>query len=188
MSPKATIKGTDDQSELNYKNPSVLFGGDLTIFKTPVSGVYYHENNDDILLIYQATDAKPVGVKVSDINVQMQSMFDLIGVKAPEAIDVLSAIPENIKDIIKDYTLSLHVIYLKVAKTNPEASVEYALWISIDLDDEKKTELKGKLPVVLDSLFLKIWSTKDDEVLKNMNISQIEQLINSEKKQKSLTS
>jgi len=175
-----------DQSEPDYKDPLVSFGGELTIFETPVSGVCYHKNKDNILLIYQPTDAKPAGVKVSDIETQLLNMLTLTGVQVPK-IDVFSKIPQDIKNIIDDYTLCLHVIYLKVTKTAPTppatdttTKVEYALWISIDLDKTKKKALEDKFPVVLESLFFKIWSTKNDDVLKDMNISQIEKLKNSD--------
>ncbi len=82
-------------------------------------------------------------------------------------------LPDALQKIAANYKAYVNQVMLKIDKGDGEqkASVEYAFWISIGLDQEALEKLKQEAPfniLMVKEVYLKIWNTDNEAILKEM--------------------
>ena len=140
----------------------------------------------DVVFVKQMNAGdEEIGVSVAQIAESIvASIKNITGQKSKVEAPVIDW-PEGVKEIVESLQVYIREVYLKIERVK-EASgksstdFEYALWIGIKLDEEKKEKL-SKIPpfdlIQLEELFLKIWQTDNKTVLKEMKIIDFDKLL-----------
>jgi len=89
--------------------------------------------------------------------------------------------PSGIGELLDEIKVKISQVYLYISSEgedeNRKVEVEYAIGIGINLKQEDKEKISKQPPfdlIQLEELFLKIWHTKNDKILKEMNIIDFE--------------
>ena len=156
------------KSRRNKTNVHIV--GQVTLFNTELLGGYDHASG--CLVVRHLNAGKEnKGISVAQIADQIADMIEkLAGEKSSVSLEI--PWPEGAKEIADGMQVYLKEVYLKATTEEPK-SVEYALWIGIESTDQ----LKEQFPITLDELYLKVWNTTNEQVLEEMNISQIQNLL-----------
>jgi len=130
----------------------------------------------DVLIAKQLNmgdEAQPM--KVAELADRVAKTITDLGGAAPPPIQW----PDGVEAVISSYDAYVKSVYLKIERAEQKTDVEYALFIGIGLDDEAREKLKDTPPfnlLMLKDLYLKIWSTDNAAVLREMNFVSLEDL------------
>lgn len=87
----------------------------------------------------------------------------------------INQLPESLRKAAATYTVQIKeaALLFEQNKTSNEAKLEYALWVQIDATEDELKELKKHAPfnlISMDNIYLKIWNTNNQNVLKTLDI------------------
>ncbi len=172
------------------EKPNAQLGARINFLGTSVTAACEHRKVDNkttrdrILVKEMNSDKKDLGVTVAEIAESIAGAIKTIAdpdAAAGKADVPVIPWPAGVEKVVGAIKVYMDEIYLQVDKVgdNP-VKVEYALGIGIKLDQEKREKL-SKLPpfnlVQLEDLYLKIWQTDNPDILKEMNIVDLDKAL-----------
>lgn len=165
---------TDSKSGLNY-----AIGVDATILATPVAGLVKGGNEEIEVLILPTKVETVQTLNFDTLLKEIATQFKVPAADITKAMDGISAIFPSFDP--KKLTFQLNQIFFHYKKEKkaegatqePEATTEYAFSIKINLGGI--LELAGIISI--DTLYLAIWNTNRESVLKQFNMADISALL-----------
>ncbi|XOF35103.1 MAG: hypothetical protein ACL93V_07395 [Candidatus Electrothrix sp. YB6] len=156
----------------NAKKTNVQLGAEVEFLGAVLQGAYQTVGDNTVFVVKQMNageNARPISL--ADLQKDIKA---LAGgeITLPEMKD------EKGNDFLKTYKLILKQAYLKI---ETKADNEYALWLTVEADEEKLKALKETVPafkiVSLKKIGIKVWNTSNPAVLDEMNFVDIKQLV-----------
>ena len=147
----------------------------ITAFNAQLLKIH-DEVSDCYIVRYKLAGDQPANLWFRELGVEINRLFKILTGK--DATGMVSNIEllKGRKDLAESIKIYLIELYLKAAVKDPQ-SAEYALWVGL-VDTGK---LEQELPLTVNKFYLKVWKTKDDKALDEMQISNLQQLITGEK-------
>lgn len=166
-------------------------GAKVKFLEAELFAGFSHEDEKDILIVKQLNAGdQATGLTIEKIATSIaETIKKISGGKKPEEKVTLEDDekpkpinwPPAIEQVLKAIEVKISQVYLYVASEKKEekrdVKVEYAIGIGINLTQEQKDKISEESPfdlIQLEELFLKIWHTKNDKILKEMNIIDFE--------------
>lgn len=164
-------------------------GAKVKFLEAELFAGFSHKDNKDILIVKQLNAGdQATGLTIEEIATSIAETIKNIseGKKPGESVTLEGKErpkpiewPAGIEDTLKAIEVKISQVYLYIAseKTPDEEKrkieVEYAIGIGINLTKDQKEKICEIPPfnlIQLEELFVKIWQTKNDKILKEMNI------------------
>lgn len=163
---------TESESSLNY-----AIGIDTTILATQVAGLLKGGNGETEMLILPKKVETVQTLKFTELLKEVEKQFQVSAESITNAMNGIKGIFPNFDP--EKLTFQLNQIFFHYKKPKkevdvaPEAVTEYAFSIKINLGGI--LELAGIISI--DTLYLAIWNTKRESVLKQFNMADISALL-----------
>ncbi len=138
-------------------------GAEVQLFNTALVGMIDSESGC-IIIRQPAAGFDAPSISIDEFISQLVTTFTNLGLPDPKV-----EFPEAIKKVTQGISVAVNEVYLKIM-TKEKKSVEFAIWVSMSTSDELQKAFPG---FVVKKGYLKLWSTADSEILKEMRISQI---------------
>jgi hypothetical protein len=155
-------------------------GCEFVLFNTPLRGVYEKGASSQTFVIYEPDAGKQrTGLTVAQIADQLKAMVDKISGGDSSPTVTFTWPSQTAKEIANGLSICLHQAFLKASKKTGDEKWTldgYALWISVDASQKLLDAFD--LPIMINSVYLKVWQTDNEKILAEMDISQIDDLIN----------
>ena len=146
-------------------------GAEVQLFNTGLVGMIDSESG--CIIIRQPTagfDAP--SISIAEFIDQLVTTFTNLGLPKPEV-----KFPDAIAKATEGVSVAVNEIYLKIMTKDPK-SVEFAIWVSMSTSEELQKAFPG---FVVKKGYLKLWSTADPDILREMQISQVADMFNKAK-------
>ena len=141
------------------------------VLGTPIDAVYQKAEDKSTMLVYGHAE-NPTQLELGKFLADMGEMVSFGGITEET---IKNALPKSISEGIR---LSLNHVYF-VKESGPEGpsrddapGKEYAFWVFLHLED-----LTSGFPIEVESVSLKLWSTKSEKILDEMKITEVNLLL-----------
>jgi hypothetical protein len=153
-------------------NPNVQLAASIEFLKADLACALQSTNEKHTLLVKQLNAGeKATGISFGELA---GTLATSVGIKKEDI-----SLPPELEDIAENYKIYIKQVYLKieVEEGSEEKEFEYALWLSINIDQEGLDKLIEKSPIfglfAIKEVALKIWNTTNSKVLEEMNFVDI---------------
>ncbi len=152
--------------------PNVQLAASVEFLKTDILGALQSVDDKQIFMVKQLNGGKkPTGISLKELASTLT--------KSVGAEEI--SLPAELESIAQEYRIFMNQVYLKIERSskNPEkkADFEYALWLSIAVDEDGLKKLKEENPIfellAIKEVALKIWNSSDAKILEEMNFVDI---------------
>lgn len=152
--------------------PNVQLAASIEFLNADLACALQSVKNKHTLLVKQLN----AGEKATGISLEKlaENIAKSVGIKKEDI-----TLPPELNKIAQSYKVFIKQVYLKVeVETDPDKKeFEYALWLSINIDEDDLKKLRDANPifklVALKEVALKIWNTTSSKVLEEMNFVDI---------------
>lgn len=141
------------------------------VLETPIDAVYHKGDDKSVLLVYgHAEDPREI-----DLEEALGDLGQLVSLGTISSETIQKALPDSIGKAIQ---VSLrHAYFVKeigneAGEKNDKHDAQYAFWLDVHTDD-----LFGDLSFKVERVSLKFWSTKNQKVLEEMQINDVNRLL-----------
>jgi hypothetical protein len=154
-----------------------------SVLGCPIDAGYIRNGTENIFVVYGKAQPEQEAMSLGTLVTRLYELVSFGEQKEEDVTkELTSQLPENIAAVIDDIRFKLKEVFFVTSsapKTDNDKELikkktgEFAFWFEIELDD-----LTANWPILqIENVSIKIWRTKNPQILDEMKISEMEKLL-----------